>query len=233
MVKFQEFRRNNKSRVKKTYFYTLDNKSLDLKFPDYLYAVPNEENLKEKSDLVKENEFNPCIYFGIIGGVLTNFSYIGALDHRKEVYLTDINDRAIDHLAFFLYNLPENGDMDHFISNVKEKKLDEKEISDLFGKNLPDFSLYNKKNRKHIALRLNSYLEKEGNEDMEKGMQIMYENLRENKILPFRSDINNGGFDFLKRFDDAFFYLSNVKLNKEVKEHIYTIDNFMIIHENS
>ena len=231
MVKFQEFRTRNHGDVKKTFYHTLDNKSLGLKFPDYLYAVPNEENLEEKSDLIKK--FKPEVYFGIIGGVLTNFSYIGALNHRKEVYLTDINERAIDHLAFFLYNLPENGNLDNFILNVIDKEFDETEISDLFGKKMPDFSLYNRGNRVHIASRLNNFLKKEGNEYMVKGMQIMYENLRENKIFPFRSDINNGGFDFLKRFDDAFFYFSNVKLENKVIDHISTIDNFMVLNENS
>jgi hypothetical protein len=220
--------------------YTKDNRILGLENHDFLYATPNEKGIKDLSEKLFKTKFNPEVYIGIIGGVLANFNYIGALDYKNEVYLIDVNNRAIDHLAFFLYCLPENGSYKKFIENIHEKKIDTKEIEELFGKDiegdLPDFSLYSEKNRNHIALEVNSFIFNQWNIHLNRGMEIMYKNIRENKVIAFRADINKEGLHYvnsiIEKARSSFLYLSDVALDYNFYDKLNFSESFLVIHQN-
>lgn len=233
MPTFQDFRDNISTNEKSIYkghaiCISPDSEKMGLSKEEYIYAVSNERNL---TSIVSEIEgMQTDTYIGVVGGVLSNVVLLGALNHQGSIYLTDLNLRSIDHLAFMLYSMPNDGDLEKFVYNLENLKFSEQRLEQLFGRdskgNVPNMGLYNVKNRRYVFEKVSRFIKENNEYYIKKGMIKMNNALKQNQILPFVSDINGLGINLvntiLEDANKAFIYLSDVRttsntINKMIK----------------
>jgi hypothetical protein len=204
----------------------------------YLYVAPNEDNVVLKNRLALQGA-KADAYYGVIGGVLTNFDYITSLEGKPQALLVDINEKAVDHLAFMLYCAHGlEGDAQlvsrKFVENIAELPIEERKIEDLFGRDskgeLPDFSIYQNPQKRRVVARITKKYFDRFTQDEKNGLWMsnskgLTEALEEGRIKAFRDDYFHGGSLANRVLSGSegqtlVVYASNVPISLERTNHL-------------
>lgn len=205
---------------------------------DFLYIVHNERRIAQiRQELARLAPAD--FYLGVIGGVLANFDYFTAVaSEGSPILLTDLNDRAIDHLAFVCYCAQElkGGDAQDnkntFLDNLANRPLDEGRSRELFGIDSKgrtvDFSLYqDPQKREIIAREFARYFQSLRPEEVVSSWltqpQLINRALGEGRIKAYRGDLFNGGNEVARevlvrsKSKRPLIYLSDIR-NGKIRE---------------